>query len=272
LRYLKLFRLIAKTPERADFLETYYTLMRYVDDIVDNDAPLPAGYTDAEQYLLDKIKFAGNPVGPADDVDALMLHCFQLGKSFGESFGEETEAILGSLLFDTRRMGKRRVFSHLELMAHYHLLDIAGTVRATVKLFDEDAEKYLLLEPLGMASRFFYDLRDFRDDIQKGLINISAEDMAAFHISQEDLDDAQSLPVQRWFRAQALRGMALLGQHQKNVAVGGFRRSTRWTFRLVYAGPARRFFIKVLKATENLEAFSLPAFPSAAELNLEPII
>ncbi len=259
LRHMKMFRLIAKEPQRAEFLETYYTLMRYIDDIVDNDAPLPPGYANAESYLLEKMWFARHPENPSDDVDALMQYCFRLGESFGESFSEETEAILGSLLFDARRMGKREVFPHAALMAHYHRLDIFGTIRATVKLFNEDPKKYVLLEPLGMACRFHYDLRDFSDDVRKGLINISLEDTAAFGIEQRHLDDPTSLPVRRWFRAQALRGMALLEQHKRIVGTSGFRFTTRLTFPLVYAGPARRFLKNVLRETADLADVSMPA-------------
>ncbi len=253
LRYLHLFRVISKTPAKADFLESYYTLMRYLDDIVDGDAPLPAGYDSAETYLLDKIDFFKNRPTPRDQVDHFMAYCMELGQSFGETFEEETNDILHCLLFDARRMGKRIIFSNNELMAHYHRLDISGTVKATLRIFSEDPEKYLLLEPLGLASRFYYDLRDFEDDIRKGLVNISAEDMEAFGIQPASLDDAENEGVRRWFRAQAERGMLLLEKHRENLKIAGFRWSTRATFPLVYAGPARRFFRKVLKKTEGVD-------------------
>lgn len=260
LRHLKLFRWITPQPARAEFLETYYTLMRYIDDIVDGDAPLPKGYESEEQYLLDKIEFARNPILPADDVDALMKYCFELGASFGESFVAETEDILGSLLFDCRRMGEMLIFPECELMAHYHRLDISGTVRATLKLFNEDPDKYLLLEPLGMASRFYYDIRDFREDIEKGLVNITAEDMAALGISKAALSDANSMEIRRWFRTQAIRGMAMLEQHEWNVQQSGFRRWTHWTFPVVYGWPARKFFKKVLIETMDTGDFTIPPF------------
>lgn len=258
LKYLKLFRLIAKTPERADFLEAYYTLMRYLDDIVDNDAPLPAGYRDTESYLLDKIRFTSNPVDPSDESDAMMIHCFQLGNTFGESFKDETEDILGSLLFDARRMEHTRFFSSEELMEHYHQLDIRGTVRATIKLFREDVGDYLLLEPLGMASRFFYDIRDVYDDLSRGLINISREDADAFGITISNMNESGHPGIQRWCRAQALRGLQLLDLHRQQIPKGNFRLSTRLTFLFVYERPARGFFNKTLRRTANLGPFTIP--------------
>ncbi|MFM8374189.1 MAG: hypothetical protein ACKOCO_17575 [Bacteroidota bacterium] len=258
LKYLKLFRLIAKTPERADFLESYYTLMRYLDDIVDEDAPLPQGYTDTESCLLDKIRFAGNPVDPSDESDAMMIHCFQLGNTFGESFTDETEDILGSLLFDARRMEKFRFFRSEELMAHYHQLDIRGTVKATIKLFRENPDDFLLLEPLGMASRFFYDIRDVYDDLSKGLVNISLEDAGAFGITASNINESGNPGIQRWCRAQALRGLQLLDLHRQQIRKGSFRLSTRLTFLFVYERPARGFFNKTLRRTANLEPFTIP--------------
>lgn len=258
LKYLKLFRLIAKTPERADFLESYYTLMRYLDDIVDNDAPLPRGYSDTETCMLDKIRFAGNPTKPADESDAMMIHCFRLGSMFGASFGDETQDILGSLLFDARRMGQDRFFSSDELMEHYHQLDIRGTVKATVKLFNENTDDFLLLEPLGMASRFFYDIRDAADDLAKGLVNISLEDALAFGITPDNMCEPGNTGVRRWCRAQALRGIQLLALHRQQIRKGRFRLSTRLTFLFVYERPARGFFNKILRQTADLEPFAIP--------------
>lgn len=134
-------------------------------------------------------------------------------------------------------------------MAHYHQLDIRGTVRATLRVFAEDPEKYTLLEPLGMASRFFYDLRDLQDDLRQGFINIPAEDLSALCLCAADLLQPRHPGLRHWRRLQATRGLALLRQHEMNLPCGHFRRSTRWTFRLVYANPARRYFNLVLKET-----------------------
>lgn len=254
LRYFHIFRFISKTPAKADFLESYYTLMRYLDDVVDGDAPVPEGYSDAETYLRDKVLFSKNPAQPKDAVDRMMLHCFELGASFGETFEEETDDILNCLLFDARRMGKMMVFSNNELMAHYHRLDISGTVQATLKLFSEDSSKYPLLEALGIASRFFYDLRDFSDDISKGLVNVPAEDLETLDIDISELGDVKNVKVRRWFRLQAERGMELMRQHKINVKKSGFRWSTKATFPLVYGNPARKFFRKVLRETEGLKS------------------
>ncbi|MCJ7757934.1 MAG: hypothetical protein MUP24_07270, partial [Gillisia sp.] len=61
LRYLRLFKYAAFAPVRGEFLESYYVLMRFLDDIVDGDAPLPEGYLDESDYISHKIRFSKNP-------------------------------------------------------------------------------------------------------------------------------------------------------------------------------------------------------------------
>ncbi|MCO6491362.1 MAG: hypothetical protein J5I98_23290 [Phaeodactylibacter sp.] len=176
LRYLRLFKYAAFSPLRGTFLESYYTLMRYLDD--------------------------------------------------------------------------------KELMYHFHLLDIRGTIRATLKIFREDPEKYPLLGPLGLASRFYYDLRDFGADIRAGYVNISIEDARAFGIGRKSLQDANSPGVRRWFRSQATRGLEMLEEHHRRLPEGRFSLLARATFPLVYEAQARKFFDNTLK---RLSLSELPA-------------
>ena len=124
LRHLRIFKYLAMAPVRGDFLESYYVLMRYLDDVVDGDAPLPEGYGSETDYMLSKIRFSQEPHTPVDEVDFMMLHCFDLARRFGQDFSSETKDILGSLLFDARRRDQFKVFPHEELMHHFHVLDI----------------------------------------------------------------------------------------------------------------------------------------------------
>lgn len=246
LRYLRLFKYFSFSPARGTFLASYYTLMRYLDDIVDGDAPLPQPFTHPVEYLKEKIRFAEHPIEPKDEADFLLLYCDQLGRKFGEDFRQETDDILHSLLFDARRRGQWIIYPARELEAHFHTLDIRGTIRATLKLFREDPDKYPLLEALGTATRYHYDLQDFEDDIRAGFVNIAAEDCARFGITPELLHQKDSTPVRQWFRHHAQEGMQLLEQHRRNLPKGNFSWLARATFPLVYEGPARNFFRKVL--------------------------
>jgi len=246
LRYLRFFRYISFAKHRGEFLESYYTLMRYLDDIVDGDAPLPETYTNSVDYILDKIKFSKNPVNPVDEADYLMIYCLQIADRFGEEFISETEDILHSLLFDARRRGKWIVFPEKVLQSHFHTLDVRGTIKATLKIFKEDPDKYHLLKPLGTATRYQYDLEDFEDDIKSGYINISAEDCGLFGIVTEELHHKDSDPVKAWFRHHAQEGLYLLEEHHLLLPRGNFSRLARTTFPLVYELPAKKCFHSVL--------------------------
>ena len=80
LRYLRLFKYAAFAPARGAFLESYYVLMRYLDDVVDGDAPLPKGSKNESEYILEKIRFSENPTNPQDEIEYLMLYCFELAQ------------------------------------------------------------------------------------------------------------------------------------------------------------------------------------------------
>lgn len=251
LRYLRLFKYAAFAPTRGEFLESYYVLMRYLDDIVDGDAPIPDGFPDESAYINDKIRFSKNPREAVDEADYLMLYCFELAEKFGQDFKEETEDILNSLLFDAKRRGKMIIFPKKELMHHFHLLDIRGTIRATLKVFKEDPKKYELLEPLGVACRYQYDIEDIQTDLAAGYVNISREECTRLEISREDLNDPSSVKIKKWLVQRALDGMKLLDEHHRRLPEGNFSPLSRWTFSLVYENPARKVFKKIISETEK---------------------
>lgn len=246
LRYLRIFKYISFNWSRGQFLEYYYTLMRFLDDVVDGDAPLPEAYPDSERYLCDKIFLAENPVFPKDEADFIMLYCFEIAKRFGADFKQETLDILNSLLFDAKRKGKLTVISEKELEEHFHLLDIKGTISGTLKIFNENPDKFTILKSLGMATRYQFDLEDFESDIEAGYVNISQEDCITFEISKEDLNNPESPGVKKWFEKRAKQGLGLIFDHRKRLVQGNFSWLTRATLFLIYEAPARRYFKKVL--------------------------
>lgn len=249
LRHLRLFKYLAFAPIRGEFLESYYTLMRYLDDVVDGDAPLPEGYQNETEYMLRKIQFSQNPTNPQDEAEYLMVYCFQLAERFNQDFREETKDILNSLLFDAKRRGKLILFPEKELMHHFHVLDVRGTIRATLKVFKEDPDKYLILEPLGLASRFQYDLEDIHTDIEAGYVNISKEECELFNLSRKELTNRNSPYLKKWMNHHAQQGLALLEEHHRQLPKGKFSLLARATFPLVYEAPARKEFKKVLSET-----------------------
>jgi len=220
--------------------------MRYIDDIVDGDAPLEEGFKNSEEFVLDKIRFAENPINPKDKVDYLMLYCLEIGEKFGQNFSSEIQDILSSMLFDARRYRKQQIFSEKGLQHHFHLLDVRGTISATLKVFGEDPSKYPLLEPLGFATRIYYNLRDYDEDIRAGLVNVSAEDCDKFGIM--NLEDRLSKPVQDWMKDQAQQGLNLIKEHREILPQANLGILARLTLPVVYEKPSKKYFEQVLQS------------------------
>lgn len=247
LRCLRMFKYLSFSPTRGEFLELYYVLMRYLDDIVDGDAPLPQGYSCASEFINEKILFSRKLSSPYDEADYLMIHCFELAEKFNQDVTEETDDILRSLLFDAERKGKYTIFPKNVLEMHFHKMDIRGTIRATLKVFDDDPEKYPLLEPLGTACRYQYDIEDLVSDLDAGYVNITQEEMGELDISLEDLKKKRADKLELWVQKHAREGLELLSQHRKLLPSGNFSMLAKATFPVVYEWPARKVFRNVLK-------------------------
>lgn len=247
LRALHSFKYLSLNPTRGEFLESYYTLMRFIDDVVDGDASLPSGFDNSESFVLDKIRFAGQLTNPKDGVDHMMLYCFRTAERFGQDFTSETKDILYSMLFDSKRYGKRVIFQEAELHYHFNLLDVRGTISATLKVFGEDQTKYFLLKPLGLASRIYYNLRDYDEDMYAGLVNISTEDCEKFKITPANLEDRLSIPIQNWMYDQAIQGMKLIKEHRQKMEQGNFGILAKIALLVVYEKPAHKYFEQIIQ-------------------------
>lgn len=239
---------LACQPTRGELLESIYTFMRYLDDVVDGDVSLPKGYASAAEYMQEKIAFAQKPVEPKDAPEKLLLHCFDLAQQIGDDFSSETNDVMQSLQFDAirRNPSKPHSIARSELQHHFHLLDIRGTIGACLKLAQEKAVQYTDLQPLGDASRIHYTLQDFDDDIRVGFNNIPIEDAEALGISNEDLKDSSSKGVREWFHQEAQRGMGMLQDHHKQIPRMPLRFLTKAALWWIFERPAKSFFQQVL--------------------------
>lgn len=229
-------------PAEGRFLESYYIIMRYVDDVVDEDIELPKGYTTTAEFVQSKINFI-EIKKPRDKLEYLMKDCFEQAKTFGEDFEAETRDILNSMLFDAKRKGKMQIFSENELKQHFYELDIRGTVKGALKIFGEK-EDYEKIKPLGIASRIYYNLRDYREDIEKGYVNISEEECNRFGITKNKLEDITCKEIQNWMREQAKTGKELIKNY--NGIKKDLKILTRITLKIVYEMPATKFFEKIM--------------------------
>lgn len=248
IRCIKLFRYAICSCVRGDLLESFYAALRFCDDIADGDHPLPDGYERGAQYVKDKLLFACNPQKPQDAIDQTLLHSFQMAEELRFSLQQEAAFMFESLLFDTRRRGNDHIYHEADLNEHFYRLDIVGTIQGTLKIFGEKREYMEELQPLGMATRKFYNMRDFQEDIADGMINISHEQMDELNILRKDLDDPDSPSVKMWFLTEAREGIKLILAHQKNLETMRTKLITNLALEKIFEQPALQFFHKTLQS------------------------
>lgn len=201
-KYIFKYNKIENYSMRGTLLRNYYFLMRYLDDIIDGDVIIKNYYLieDRIKYLEEKMNNLIDKVLPQDEIDILLYECHQQAKNIGFSLENESRLIISSLIFDGLRLSKwinkreMKIVTTKELEKHFYDLDITGTILGCLKIFDED-EKYIEdLYYLGTASRQYYDMRDFIEDIKKGLVNISFEDTIKYNITEKDINSILLIP------------------------------------------------------------------------------
>lgn len=201
-KYFFKYEQIPDAAKRGTLLRNYYFLMRYLDDIIDGDIILSQYESLASRisYLEAKLAYAKNLGEPQDNVDNMIKECYQLADEIGFSMALETQKIIASLIFDGKRLFSWQEHQELlitkatELSNHFYDLDIIGTIGGSLKIYQEDEAYLPKLYPLGLASRKYYDLRDFLEDVKRGLINLSQEDLIGFNIKEQDIYSLMNLP------------------------------------------------------------------------------
>ena len=118
-----------------------------------------------------------------------------------------------------------------------------------MKVFRDDPDKYKILEPLGIACRYHFDLEDFEADIAAGYVNISREECDSLGIRPEDLKNISSPKIKRWLRHRAEEGMTLLEEHHRRLPEGKFSLLAKAAFKQVYESPAKKVFKQILLET-----------------------
>ncbi len=237
-------KFIPGNRSHGELLESYYTFMRYVYDIVDGDHPYrEMPYELRSDFVERRLQFAKELQKPEDESDFLLLRSSELAHKLGIDLSEETDDILKSLHFDAKRVGRRLILPSSELQEHFYKLDIRGTIRAALKLFKENNDTHSTLEDLGFAARIYYDLRDYTSDLSAGYVNISREACESYNIADFD---KRSSGVQRWFIDQARLGLAHLERHRDTRTRVNYRSLTWLTLSRAYEQPARKFFQRTL--------------------------
>ncbi len=258
---------ISEARKRGEFFSTYYAFHRCVDDFADGDAELPKTVKSRQEYVEQRRSFALNPANPRDPADYALLRCYVLSEQLGFDVKEETIFILDSMLFDAKRAelaertGKGTIFPAAELYYHFNLLDVKGTIRAMLKFFEDDPEKFAMLEKAGTADRTKLTLIDLAQDLEKGIINIPAEEIEQHGISLRDMKATASLAsvypnlehllaasaplpssIVNWIGDQQNKGLCLIAETTETLKTHKLRWLPDTILRNLYLSPSRRYF------------------------------
>jgi hypothetical protein len=206
-RYLRVFSALfrASLPRwrQTRALRAAYCLAQHADDVLDGDRPSPV---EPEAHVRAILRALAGGI-PSEQV-AEQLAAF-LSTELGKEAKREMADLLEVLIEDRRRMDARRTMTALALAEHHRKtfflsLDLAFQLAGT-RLRAGDAPE--LIDALSWCS----PVRDFDEDLEKGLINLPAEVIAeaGWTGREEDLEPLLDSPVVReWLRREHWRGAA----------------------------------------------------------------
>jgi len=216
---------------RVELFKYVYYAMRLVDDIVDGDTNPPLSLDERKEFMQSIIW--ENKTDIRNSLyEELNNKIVELSRNLGleKEMSWAINEILLSMNYDLLRIiDDTKIRSKEDLKRNFHSMDIIWTIVGTCIIFGIQPYKAIeLIMPLGEACRIMYNLRDFWEDIEAGLINIPKEDLSEFWITKEELlsvkengknVDFKGLPssIKSWFHSEIQKIEILLEQHDKNM-------------------------------------------------------
>lgn len=247
-----------KYPLEASLLRSGNFYWRYVDDVVDNDRPLPARYISRAEYLQNKRRTLTNLFSPTgepiygDREDIMLAHYDSLAKKLGIDLSQESFDILDTIIFDEERARERKILTQVELDDYFELLDPA-CIKGALKVAREDCDPEEF-HPLSMAVRTYFNLRDFPKDFKDGLVNISAEDTEKYEVDLDRLEGVSTIeelitygPMRDWYRDQTREGLRFLRESDTRLRGLNLKPITNLVLWLHFKRPARKNLNKYAK-------------------------
>jgi hypothetical protein len=187
-------------PKKQKMLMLFYAWFRKIDDIVDGEENVPAGFT-VESYL-DQKRCIANGEGRLLPEDILYSCPLKFFEAEGINMDQEIRDILTSMITEFFRKGK--FISRQELENQMALQD-----RSVLKMISKASGSSTRLCENGMCGIFskIDSLMDIREDVKKGILNIPLEDAVEYGFSAEKImtaDDLFAIPrFKEWYRKES---------------------------------------------------------------------
>jgi hypothetical protein len=205
-------------------MRSSYFWFRYVDDIIDGDLEYTGNLEDfrqAKKQILESLNDIDLVINlNLQKIDFLIIHVYYSGLSLGYDHQSSMLTLFNALEYDMIRIKQTKIYpKSSEIKEYFDNLDIPSVVM-TLSIINEKSITLKDLEPLIDATRTRYNLRDFVQDFQVGIVNISLEEIKQYGINIEACQNISSLeemikhvPFKLWFTDQ-------VGYMEKKLAIG----------------------------------------------------
>jgi hypothetical protein len=205
-------------------MRSSYFWFRYVDDIIDGDLEYAGSlenFRKAKKQILQSLEDIDLVINlNLQKIDFLIIHVYNSGLSSGYDYQPLMLRLFNALEYDMIRIKQKKIYSKSsEIKEYFDNLDIPS-VAMTLNLINEKSITLKDLEPLIDATRTRYNVRDFVQDLQAGIVNIPLEEIKQYGINIETCQNISSLeemikhvPFRMWFTDQ-------VGYMEKKLARG----------------------------------------------------
>jgi phytoene synthase len=237
-------------PERRRALHAVYAFCRFIDDIADDESIRePALLLARWREELDRV-YAGTPTRALSRALADSARRFKIPRALFEE-------IINGVEMD---LSRKRYQSWEELRPYcYRVASALGLICIEIFGYRNPSAK-LYAENLGLALQLTNILRDVREDAERGRIYLPLEDLARFHVSEEEILRGVYSPTfisLMDFEARRARELYALAQSEL-AAEDRATLLTAEAMRLIYAALLERITRSNYRVLDRRHSLSAP--------------
>ena len=187
-----------------DYLGMCYAYLRWVDDVVDdpnNSIPKKKEFIERQKKIIDSFQ-NNSEFEPLTKEEYFLFYIieFALQKNLKKLI-ESVSLMIDTINWDVMRLEKDGVFSRNQLKSYIHnqLKSTHGFISYFIYKEDINYSKYENFE-INNANVQMFMLRDLKEDIDTGLINICREDIQYYNMNIRNLMEDENLSL--WIKDQ----------------------------------------------------------------------